>query len=364
MLETIKFGKVPIGDEHPCVVIAEGCDNHGGSLTKAKEMAHAAKEAGADIIKFQLHLPEEEMVKSEIEKMTSGGAFAKWGSLYGFVEKHLLKAEKHRKLKEHCEKIGIQYFCTPFSLKAAEILKSFGADCFKIGSGETEDLPMIEEIAKMGLPMMISTGMTTLDELDSVVSELKVLRTPFCLAHCISVYPVKKLSQLSFGTVAFYRERYGVHVGWSDHTPPEGITDENGKFFSERELIGTVLGCGARFIEKHFTLDRSAKDADSYFSHDPKTLKRLVGDVRHWEEALRARNGKILDEEVPVREWAKRSLVAACDIEEGAFISRRMLTSKRPGNGIRSNEYKKVIGMKTKRAIRAGTMISWDDFYF
>src|SRR3989344_2763113 len=152
MSNSIKFGSVSIGGNEPAVIIAEGCDNHGGSLAKAKEMAQAAKEAGADIIKFQLHLPDEEMVKSEIEKVAADGIFKKFGSLYGFVEKFLLKPEEHKELKEYCDKIGIQYMCTPFSLKAAQLMEEMGSVGYKIGSGETEDLPMIEEVAKFGKP--------------------------------------------------------------------------------------------------------------------------------------------------------------------------------------------------------------------
>src|SRR3989338_7823867 len=143
-MKTIKIGKIEIGEGYPAAIIAEGCDNHGGSLAKAKEM-----------------------VQSEIEKVAADGIFKKWGSLYGFVEKFLLKPEEHAELKDYCEKIGIQYLCTPFSLKAAQLLNEMGAEGFKIGSGETEDLPMIEEVAKFGKPMMISTGMTTLEELDA-----------------------------------------------------------------------------------------------------------------------------------------------------------------------------------------------------
>ncbi|OGF81827.1 hypothetical protein A2W48_00455 [Candidatus Giovannonibacteria bacterium RIFCSPHIGHO2_12_44_12] len=361
-MKTIKIGKIEIGEGYPAAIIAEGCDNHGGSLAKAKEMAHAAKEAGADIIKFQLHLPDEEMVKSEIEKVADDGIFKKWGSLYGFVEKFLLKPEEHAELKDYCEKIGIQYLCTPFSLKAAQLLNEMGAEGFKIGSGETEDLPMIEEVAKFGKPMMISTGMTTLEELDAAVNAVKAINPQLCLAHCISTYPIKALSTLKFGTIPYYQKRYGVPIGWSDHSAPEGIYDEElRRQIPEAEILAVALGSGATFIEKHFTLDRNADDGDSFFSHDPSTLKNLVKNVRHWEEALASRN-EILKAEEWVRLWAKRSLVAAADIPVGAALSRAMFTSKRPGTGIRSKDYKSFLGRKTARAIQKGEMLRIEDF--
>ncbi|MBI2024358.1 N-acetylneuraminate synthase family protein [Candidatus Giovannonibacteria bacterium] len=361
MANEIKFGKITIGEGQPAAIIAEGCDNHGGSLSKAKEMAQAAKESGADIIKFQLHIPEEEMVKSEIEKVAAYGIFKKWGSLYGFVEKYQLKPEEHKELMNYCEKIGIQYLCTPFSLRAAELLNEMGAVGYKIGSGETEDLPMIEEVAKMGKPMMISTGMTTLDELDKAVSSVKYLNSNLCLAHCISTYPIKALSILKFGTIPHYKKRYEVPIGWSDHSAPEGIYDEElGRQIPEAEILAVALGSGAAFIEKHFTLDRSTDDADSFFSHDPVTLKNLVKNVRHWEAALKVRN-EVLKEEEPVRLWAKRSLVAVSDIPAGAGLERKMFTSKRPGTGIRSFEYKSYLGKKTLRDIKRGEIIRADD---
>lgn len=361
MEDAVKFGFFTIGRGHTLVIIAEGCDNHGGSLGKAKKMALAAKSAGADIIKFQLHFPDEEMVKSEMEKVSGGGAFKKWGSLYGFIEANLLKPEEHALLKRYCEKIGIQYLCTPFSLKAALFLKKIGVFGLKIGSGETEDMLMVEEIAKMGLPLIVSTGMTTLKELDSTVSMLKRLRARFCLAHCVSVYPVTKLSQLSLGTIGFYEKRYKVPVGWSDHTPPEGIMEsKTGRNFTESELISAVVGAGACFIEKHFTLDRKNADADSYFSHNPVTLRKLVSTVRAWESAFPVRR-KVLSEEMPVRIWAKRSIVASVDIRRGSLITRRIIASKRPGVGILSKEYGKAIGKKAKRDIKKGELIRWKD---
>src|SRR3989338_4163957 len=151
----IKIGKITIGDERPFVVIPDGCDNHHGKLPVAKRLAEEAKDAGAEIIKFQLHLPDEEMDRALMAK-TSSKMFKKWGDLYGFIKENLLSVEDHAKLIEYCKEIDIQYFCTPFSSKAALILKEIGGDAaYKIGSGETEDLPMIENVADLGRPMIV-----------------------------------------------------------------------------------------------------------------------------------------------------------------------------------------------------------------
>lgn len=355
----IRIGKISIGDGHPCVVIPEGCDNHRGSLDSAKEIAQAAKESGAKIIKFQLHLPDEEMVKDKMDE-TSGAMFSKWGSLYGFIQKNLLTPDQHAQLKEYCEKIGIEYFCTPFSLKAAEILRDMGATAFKIGSGETEDLPFIEEAAKMGKPMIISTGMSTWDEVDLTANVMKSIGTPFAFAHCISIYSPKETSQLQMGVIREMRRRYGVSVGLSDHTPPEGVVDSSGNKVSQEETIWGAIGAGAVFIEKHFTLDRKAPDADSKFSLDSKDLTKLIQTVKAAEESF-GKERVVFDEEKPVWIWAKRSVVAARDILVGQPLTREMIISKRPGIGIRSKDYHKAIGKKAKKAIASGTIINWED---
>ena len=356
----LKIGKITIGDRCPVVVIPEGCDNHGGSLDKAKALAYAAKEAGAEIIKFQLHLPEEEMDRKGIAE-TSSKMFSKWGDLYGFIEQNLLSVDDHAKLIEYCKEIDIQYFCTPFSAKAASILKEIGGDQgYKIGSGETEDLPMIEDVAQYKKPMIISTGMSTIPEIDLSVNAVKSLKTPLALAHCVSAYPPKEITDLHLGVIGLLRERYGVPVGLSDHTPPEGL-DIGGTHISESEIMWGALGQGACFVEKHFTLDRNGPDADSRFSHDPKTLKSLIGSIRMIELAF-DRTREVYSCEKDVWIWAKRSLFAKEDIAAGALITREMLTSKRPSTGIRSKEYKGILGKKTKMSVKKNEMIRLDHF--
>lgn len=358
-ISTISIGKITIGPGHRVAMIAEGCDNHNGSLAKAKEMAHAAHEAGADIIKFQLHLPEEEMCKKETDE-TSSVMFSKWGSLYGFVEQNKLPVDDHKELMEYCRAIGIQYLCTPFSLKAAQLLNEMGAEAFKIGSGETEDLPFIEEAAKMGKPMMISTGMSTWDEIALAVDTVKKIGAPLALAHCISVYSPKYTHQLHLGVIAELQERFKVPVGFSDHTAPEGVQSRIGTPVSQQAQIFAAIAFGACFFEKHYTLDRNQPDADSKFSLDPKTLHELVMTIRAAEESMSRERG-VFEEEKPVWIWAKRSVVAAHDIPSGAVITREMFTSKRPGIGIRSKLYKEVVGKKARRNISAGEMIYWKD---
>lgn len=354
----IKIGKLTIGDNYPVLLIPEGCDNHHGKLSLAKDLAYAAKESGAKIIKFQLHLPDEEMDREGMAE-TSSAMFKKWGDLYGFIKMNLLSVEDHAELIKYCKKIGIQYFCTPFSVKASQILKEIGGDvAYKIGSGETEDLPMIEEVARMKKPMIISTGMTKLDEIDLTVRTIRKFKTPFALAHCISAYPPRSEDELHLGVISKLRKRYNVLVGFSDHTPPQGFTTGNGTYISEGEIIWGAIAQGAKFIEKHFTLDRNSKDADSRFSHDPKTLKNLIRTIETAERAMDEKRD-VYKCEKDVWVWAKRSLFAAKDIPGGVVIKRSMLVSKRPGFGIRSKNYTRVIGKTAKSGLKKGELIKW-----
>lgn len=352
----IKIGKVVIGDHMPFAVIPEAGDNHHGSLSEAIEIAHAAKEAGALIIKFQLHLPDEEMDREGM-RQTSSRMFQKWGDLYGFIKENQLSVENHSELIRYCEKIGIQYLCTPFSDKAAKILTQIGGDAaFKIGSGETEDLLMIEEVAALGKPMIVSTGMSTYEEIDLAVKEIEKHEVPFCLMHCISAYPPKKLDELHLGVIRELRDRYNVVVGFSDHTPPEGVVSADGKPISEETIMFGAAGMGARFVEKHFTIDRKSKDADSWFSHDPATLKNLIETAKLIDQTFDDKRD-VFEEEKGVWVWAKRSVFASRDIPAGTTITRNMLKSKRPGTGIRSKDYYKILGRVVKHDVAQDQML-------
>ncbi|MCX6764139.1 MAG: N-acetylneuraminate synthase family protein [Candidatus Nealsonbacteria bacterium] len=358
MSSKIILNDIIIGDEQPCLVVPDGCDNHMGSLERAKEMAYAAKISGAKIIKWQLHLPEEEMVKDEAIA-ASKEMLAKWGSIWDFVNKFRLSVDDHYQLKQYCDKIGIQYFCTPFSSRAAEILNQMGVYGFKIGSGETEDLLMIEEIVKMKRPMIISTGMSDLSEIDFIAQTIQNSGTPYAFAHCLSIYEGQKANQLNYGVISLFKKRYGVPVGLSDHTPPDFIKSISGIAVSHEARIWAAVHQGANFIEKHFTLDRKQADADSCFSLNPQDLKDIIETVKAAEEAL-GKERKVFNEEKPVAEWAKRSIVSLVDIPKGSIITREILTSKRPGTGIRSKDYKQIIGKRTRILIPKNTLIKWE----
>lgn len=336
----VKISNYTISEEKT-FIIAEGCDNHFGSLDNAIKMTESAKLSGADCIKFQHHLPDEEMLKDS----PSSSNFSE--PLYDFLKKNALKLSDHKKLKEHCEKIGIIYLCTPFSLKAAQELFSIGCTEFKIGSGEMTDIPTLLEIAKFAKSLIISTGMSTFEEIDRTYFALKKTNVNFCLLNCISEYPTL-YEDLNLKVIPKMISRYqDIFIGHSDHT-------------SDIYSSIVAVAFGARIIEKHVTLDKSLKGPDDDVSIDFSELKKMIQQIRDIEKALGDKK-KVHTNEKEIRKWAFRSIVSVKNIESNQIITKDMIWSKRPGTGIPSFEMEKIIGKKTNKKISKNSLLRWED---
>ncbi len=327
--------------DHACFVIAEGCDNHMGDMNAAKEMARQAKLAGADAIKFQHHLPDEEMLPA----VPISDNFDT--PLYDFLKAHALSLEDHIELKRYCEDIGILYMCTPFSLKAAVEMNGIGLSVFKIGSGEMTDIPSLLEIAKFGKPMIVSTGMSTWEEIDRTYDALKGSTAPLILMNCVSEYP-PVYEDINLKVIPRFIERYpGALIGHSDHTP-------------DIYTCFAAVALGARIIEKHVILDKRQSGPDQSVSIDFNELAQLVDGIRKIEAASGGEK-KVHLKEVSIREWAFRSIVSTQAIQKDQVITAAMVWSKRPGTGIPSHEMPRVIGRIAKRNIPENALIAWED---
>lgn len=337
----ITIGKRKIGYNYPVYIIAEGCDNHLGNLDVAKEMARQAKLAGADAIKFQHHIPDEEMLPDV--PMSDNFNMP----LYDFLKKYALTLEQHVELKKYCESIGIQYLCTPFSWKAAQELNEIGVEAFKIGSGEMTDIPTIKRIASFGKPMIVSTGMSTFEEIDRTYKLLRDMNVPLVFMHCVSEYP-PVYQDINLKVINQMIERYPeAIIGHSDHTP-------------DLFTCFAAVALGAKVIEKHVILDKRQPGPDQSVSIDFYELATLVEGIRKIELAMGSE--KIIHErEKQIRKWAFRSIVSLRDIKAGEIITEDMIWSKRPGTGIPSYFMDKIVGAKAKRFILANTLLSWDD---
>jgi len=337
MTQEISFGRILISKASPVVIIAEAACEHLGSLDVAKRMVDAAGEAGAGIIKFQMHLPEE-MVPGSIQF---------WGgSMDEVLARFNLSLEAHQELIQYCEEAGIQYLCTPFCAAAADVLDHLGVGAFKTGSGEMTNTPMLRHIARKGKPMIVSTGMATVEEIEETVSVLNGEGARFVLMHCTSAYP-PRYEQINLGFIPQLKEKFGVIVGHSDHTPDIWTS------------IGAVA-MGAKVIEKHFTLNRGLKGPDHHVSLEPPEFKGMVEGIRKLEAALGCEK-TVHPEEQVVRDWAHHSVVSLRTISIGTIILPEMIGVKRPGRGIPARYLENLYGLVVTREIPTNTILQWAD---
>lgn len=322
------------------VVIAEACDNHFGSLERALAMIDTAADAGADVVKFQHHIADAEM----LPEVPLSDNFEE--PLYDFLKRVALSISDHERLMAHADKRGIVYLCTPFSIQAARELAQIGVREFKVGSGELRDLWFLEQLAEIADHLILSTGMCTLDEIDATVSELRD-SARLSLMNCTSAYPTRH-ADVTLRTIGTLRARYpDLHIGHSDHTP------DNYTCFG-------AVALGATMVEKHFTLDRGFGGPDASVSIEPDELADLVRGVRAVFEASQG-DKEIHAPEKPVRRWAYRSLVTAMPIPMGTRIERQHIVTKRPGTGIPSADYRRVLGRVAARDLAPNRLLAWSD---
>lgn len=339
-MEIILDGVV-IGYDYPVFIIAEAGDNHMGNLDDAKEMCVRAKLAGASAIKFQHHLPDEEMLKDI--PMSDNFEIP----LYDFLVKNALTLDGHKELMAYCKEIGIKYMCTPFSYKAAVELKSIGLDIFKIGSGEMTDIPSLLKIADLGNPMIVSTGMSTYDEINRTYKALTEYGVKLAMTNCVSEYP-PKYEDVNFGVITEMKKRFpNAIIGHSDHTP------------DIYTCIAAIVHKPA-IIEKHVILDKRTPGPDQSVSLDFHDLKMLCDGIRKVEAAMGSEK-KVHHREEQIREWAFRSIVSTRAIKAGEAITAEMIWTKRPGTGIPSHQMDEVIGKTATRDIAENVLLSWDD---
>jgi sialic acid synthase SpsE len=324
-------------------IIAEACINHDGNIETAKKMVLIAKKSGADCIKFQIHNLKNEMLK-ETPKSNN---FTE--SLWDTLEKTNITIDNQKILKSYCEHIGIQYLCTPFSKDGIDELESINVDFYKIGSGEMTNHPLIEYAASKKKPIIFSTGMSEIHEIEETVDILKKYDVPFAMTHCTSIYPCPP-DMVNLRVIRYLIEKFKVPIGLSDHT--DNIFSSFG-----------AIAHGACIIEKHFTLNRSLVGPDHKSSIEPHELKQLVEGCN----IIYKSNGslkKIFDEEKQILAWARESVVTEKDLFKHDELSINNIWVKRPApiNGvIEPRDYKKILGRKVNKNIKKDTQLKWED---
>lgn len=317
-------------------IIAEAGVNHNGDFDTALRLVEKAHAAGADCVKFQTFISEEGVSryaeKAAYQKETCGQA----ESQLDMVKKLELPFEAFLRLKEHCDRLGIAFLSTAFDLPSIRFLDAVDLPFWKIPSGEVTNLPYLLAIAKTQKPVVMSTGMCEMEEIQAAMDVLRNNgTTKITLLHCNTEYPTP-YGDVNLRAMETMRERFGVDVGYSDHTP--GI-----------EVPIAAAALGAVIIEKHFTLDRNMEGPDHKASLEPEELTAMVTAVRHIEEALGNGKKTVSPSEAKNRDIARKSIVARRAIARGEPFSEENITTKRPGGGVSPMRWFEALGTKAKR---------------
>ena len=318
------------------MIIAEAGVNHNGDMNLAKELILQAKKAGADYVKFQTFQPEKLVSryapKAEYQKKLTGGQ----DTQLGMLQKLALSQAQFCELYQFAGEQEIGFISAPFDIESIHFLNALGMEFWKIPSGEITNLPYLEQIGDTGKPIILSTGMSTMDEVKAAISVLRQKGTEdITILHCNTEYPTP-MQDVNLRAMQTLREQCQVPVGYSDHTL--GI-----------EVPIAAVAMGAIVIEKHFTLDHSMEGPDHKASLEPDELTAMVKAIRNIESALGDGNKQVTISEKKNMVAARKSIVAARTIEAGEIFTTENLTTKRPGNGISPMNWYAYIGQKAKR---------------
>ncbi len=328
-------------------VIAEAGVNHNGSLDLALQLADAAKTSGADAVKFQTFRAELLVTRSAHKAPYQERTTTSAESQFEMLQRLELDATAHRRLIDHCRKIGIQFLSSPFDMQSADLLATMGVPLYKVPSGEITNLPFLQHLASKGRPLILSTGMSTLGEVEEAVHVLQEAgASQVTLLHCVTEYPAP-YAEVNLRAMLTLKAAFGLPVGYSDHTP--GI-----------EIAIAAAALGAEVIEKHFTLDRSLPGPDHAASLEPAELQQMVTAIRHVEVALGTGIKAPARCELPNISVARKSVVAARSLAAGHQLADGDLDIKRPGNGLAPKLLPTLIGRTLRAGLVKDEIIRWD----
>jgi len=328
------------------LIIAEAGVNHNGDLELAKQLIASAAAAGADLVKFQTFVASkiisQDAPKADYQKATTGTG----ESQFEMVRKLELSLEDHEILIDECRRHNIKFFSTAFDTESFDMLVGLGLDQVKIPSGELTNLPFLRYVTRLGMPVMLSTGMASLGDIEAAIEAIEQGGTPrefITVLHCTTEYPAP-MQEVNLRAMVSLKHAFGVNVGYSDHT--SGI-----------EISLAAVAMGAIVIEKHFTLDRNMPGPDHQASLEPHELKALVDGIRNIEVAMGDGIKRASVSEVKNRAIARKSLVASRDIVAGEIFNSDNLTAKRPGTGISPMRWDDVVGKPASRDFKRDDLI-------
>ena len=345
-MDKVRIGGRLVGEGEPSLIIAEAGVNHDGDLNLAKKLIDVAREAGADAIKFQTFEAEKVVIetaeKAEYQRETTSPE----ESQLAMIKKLELSGKDFEELSTSARENEIIFLSSPFDTGSVDLLDELGVPAFKVGSGEITNFPLLRHIATKGKPIILATGMATLEEVEEA---LKVIQGEgvknIILLHCASCYPTK-IEDINLKAMATLRHTFELPVGLSDHSL--GIT-----------IPIAAIALGACVIEKHFTMDKNLPGPDHKASLEPDGLKGMIRAIRDVEGALGDGVKRPTVGEEEIKKVARRSIVARVDIPDGVIITQKMLDIKRPGTGIEPRHLDIVIGRRAKKNIKSGELITF-----
>jgi N,N'-diacetyllegionaminate synthase len=347
MNDVITLGGRKVGGGNPCFIIAEAGVNHNGSLEIAEDLIDAASSSGADAVKFQTFNTDQLLLetteKADYQLETTGSE----ESQYKMLRNLELPSSAFIALKRHADRLGILFLSSPFDTESVDQLERIGVPAYKVASGEITNIPLLRQIAIKGKPVILSTGMATISEVEEALSVLRQGGSSgIVLLHAVSNYPAAA-ADTNLRAMGTLREAFHLPVGFSDHT------------------MGTwapvaAVSLGASVLEKHLTLDKSMPGPDHRASLDPEEFREMVNAIRLTEAAMGDGIKRPRESEMEMRRLVRKSIVTAVEIPEGTVIEPEMLTTKRPGTGISPKYLDQLSGRRSLQRIPINTIIEWD----
>ena len=329
--QSIKIGKFTVGQSYPVFIIAEAGVNHNGDMELAKQLVDVAVEAGADAVKFQSFITEELILnnveKADYQKVTTGKAETQ----FSMLKKLEFAVDKMKILKAYCELKGVMFLTTPFDEKSLSLLDELDLNAYKISSTDTTNIGFIRKVAAKGKPVILSTGMCNMLEVEKAVQTVSEVNPNIILLQCTSNYPVPD-DEVNLNVISTFKNAFNMNVGFSDHTPSIGASPY-------------AVAMGAKVVEKHFTLDKNMIGPDHKASLDPAELTAYIKEIRKVEKYLGHAEKKPSLSELNTKKRLQKSLVAARLIKKGTPFTEANLIAKRTGGaGISAIEYDQIIG--------------------
>lgn len=340
----IKIGDRTISKENEMYVIAEIGVNHNGSVETAKKLIELAKDANADAVKFQM-FHTEEMV-SDFADLADYQKNQKNKNQKEMLKKLELTEQQFKELKAYSEQLGITFLSTPFDIRSAEILNQMDVKAFKVGSGDLTNLPLLHQIASYKKPIILSTGMSTLSEIETTLNFLPE-NSEVALLQCTSAYPAP-FEDLNLKVIDTLEYSFQRIIGYSDHSL--GL-----------EIPFAVTSMGYKILEKHFTFDKQAEGPDHRTSLEPIEFKKMVEGIRHIEKALGTSEKKVTKSELKTKPLVRKGIYLQKDLEPGHPISLNDLLFLRPLSEINAEQYLQVLGKRLRTTKKSGQPLLWND---